>query len=186
MPILSDRALAPLRELSVTEIRTWLAEHQPSTLEKRRGWYENVAVRALQRVYSGSDPDDRLRWAWLVVAAAEESVAQGADGPVRTTIRITTLAAYLAERGASFLDSNELVARCLSLIEVPFDRAAEQARALRQSPDEGFIRSALDELRRLRDAKNLLNAAVLHADRVTDPRLLNDLRRWQSIHDLLP
>ena len=185
MSAIDDHALVALRDLNMPSIRTWLVQHQPSMLEVRRGWYENLVARAIQHVYHGI-PDERLQWARLVVAVAEESAVQGVRRPADVAIRITNLAAHLAERGPSFLDPNELVARCMSLINVPFERAAEEVREWRLLTVEEAKRRSIDELSRLRDAKNLLKAAALHADRITDPQLLNDLRRWQSIRDLLP
>lgn len=178
MQHLDEQTLDDLRTLDTPGIRQWLARCQPSISEGRGWWYENIAARALQRVYFGHDPAERLQWARLVVAAAEESVAQGVREPRDGAIRITTLAAYLAERGLSILDPNQLVSRCLSLIEVPFDRAAEQAR--------GWASLPIAEIRALRGAKNLLNAAAGLADHVTDDILLTELRRWQRIRGQLP
>jgi hypothetical protein len=178
MQHLDEQTLAGLRTQDTPEIRQWLIQHQPSISDGRGWWYENLAARALQRVYFGDHPAEVLQWARFVVAAAEESVAQGLRLPRDGAIRVTTLAAHLANRGLSILDPNELVARCLSLIEVPFDRAADKTRTWPSLP--------IEEIRALRGAKNLLNAAVLLADQVTDDALRAKLQRWQGIRGQLP
>jgi hypothetical protein len=178
MAATDGRALADLGAREPGEIRRWLRENQPDRDSERAFWWESLATRALHGVYQATGDDSRLRYARVVKAATEEAVDLAVLSEVDGAIRVAYLTARLGELGAGLFDVDEVVARCLALIELPPDEAADRAADWRSLPHAGILA--------LRRAKNLVSASVPLADRVTDAALRAELTRWGALRDRLP
>src|SRR6266700_3275153 len=175
MQLLDDQTLRGLRSQDPADIRRWLRLNQPASGDGRGFWWENVAARCLQYVYHSQDEFDRRGWALLVAAATDEAIDQTVLKPSDGAIRIANLAAFLSEHGSDVFDPNQVIARCLALIEIPFDQAAREA---------GMWRSlSRDEMAALRNAKNLISAGALLMSRATDAATLGELGRWNDLRD---
>lgn len=137
-----------------------------------------MATRGLEGVYQCRNDSDRRLWASLVAATTEEAVEQGVLATREGAIRIANLASFLSENGVDLFDPNQIVARCLDLIGIPFDVATKGAGVWRSLPPV--------EIAVLRDAKNLVVSCARLMDRVTDTSILADLRRWYELRERLP
>jgi hypothetical protein len=171
-----DEALENVRAEDSAGIRTWLRRNQPASGGWH--WWERVAILGLHRVYESLAEVDRREWALLVATTTEEAVDQGVVTPYDGAIRTANLAAYLVGCGTELFDSDQIVSRCLSLVEIPFEDAVQQVGDWRLLP--------IARIRVLRHAKNLLGPCRLLVDRVTDPSILGELRRWLELREQLP
>lgn len=175
-----DEALKDFGGLDTAEIRVRLRRDQPEPGAGRCFWWENTITRALNGMYRSETAAARRGFARLACAATEEAVDQAALGKREGAMRIASLAAFYLGAGGEkeLFDVDSVVARCLDLIEVPFEVAVEQVRDWRALP--------IEQIRTLRDAKNLIAPCALIADRVTDRALLDRLSAWLHLRGDLP
>lgn len=123
----------------------------------------------------------RRAFARLASAATDEAIDQAVMCKHEGVVRLTNLAASYFSAGGrddALFDVNSIVDRCLDLIGVQVDAAAEQVRDWRSL--------SIEQIRALRNAKNLVAPCALIADRVTDRQLSDRLSSWLHLKDDLP
>lgn len=138
-------------------------------------------TQALHGMYQADSDAARREFARLAHTTTDGAVRQAAMSEREGAIRIANLAVFYLSADnvddAPF-EVDSIVAECLDLIEISLDVATEQAKGWKALP--------LEQIRRLRTAKNLLNPCQRLGDRVTDPALKSRLSGWLRILDSLP
>lgn len=176
--------LSRLAGSSDRDIERWLADNRPAA-DDQRHWWEEQATRAFQHIYA--TPLDRPSEEWigfarLVARLSEGAVEVGALPPVDAAVRLLYLRANCGERtgyDAEVIgEPDSLVRHALGLIAVSLD----EAKAVRAE----WTKLPVEEIAKLRTAKNIVSAA-LHLERlVQDSTLRKKLAQWAEIKDQLP
>jgi hypothetical protein len=175
---------AELERLSYSDredIRAWLRQQQPGIDQGRSHWWERFIAQALQAMYLSESEAKRQRYARLAFVATEESVGQGATSPEAGAIRVANIAGFYFARGGenqALFDADRLVAQCLSLIGMSIGDARTLSNDWQSLP--------VADIRRLREAKNLVAACEPLAIRLGDRTLSQRLAEWLELRNDLP
>ncbi|WP_143060886.1 hypothetical protein [Saccharopolyspora shandongensis] len=152
---------------------------------KTTNWWLGLVQDATGRATFSETPDnERILWARAATASVECAEADGAITREESATRLANLSTVLLSNGidpASVdenLEPNGLIHRCLDLIDLTYEQAAELAHNWQQR--------SIDTIRSLRRVKNLIRPLTTLVAHVRDDNLTNQATRWIELLPQLP
>jgi hypothetical protein len=167
--------------MSEPEQRATLLAHAPTAPDDAALWWESLFFAAQWLTSQTQGEPEKSGLARLAVIAIPYRYQRVPRAAIHSAISVVNLVlTYYTTGGESStaFDIDAVVSDCLDLIEVPASVAATTAWDWRSL----FI----EEIRKLRNAKNLLRPCLVLADRVTDAVVLSRLAEWRPVFELLP
>ena len=171
-PATGGQRIDHLLRATASQRQAWLSRHRCQGVDAPN-WWLSLFLQIEATVNDRSD--QRAEAARLYMWAVRQAHETGAFSDAETAIRVASFSMARHVRGhsddlAGILPAPEVIVRaCLDSLPITLDQA--------QTP----CRPSLDNLgamRASRQAKNLINVAAPHLDRLHDPHLAAELNAW--------
>ncbi|WP_309110747.1 hypothetical protein [Saccharothrix sp.] len=149
--------------------------------DDRTNWWLGLVQSFNTRIYDTKrDPVERAVWADISAGVLGIALDTGGLDEREVTLRLLTLCHHAAALGdpPARLDPDTLARRGLALIPLPREEAVRRAANWRDRP--------IEEIRNLRNAKNVTGALDRIAHHIRDPDLQHEVRAWAAVRDQLP
>jgi hypothetical protein len=172
--------LTHLLRLGDIERAGWLDRRQPAPVGRANWWLFLLLVIDQQ---IRDHPDRAAEWAalkvWLLRRAEATDVFAAADSAEMMAYFLLAVRREHPDLLDRLPSADDVIRACLQAI--PF--AVEEVPLL--DDDRDLHRLDLTQMRRSRQAKNLVNAAQWHREYVRDEHLADQLRRWIAVRPRL-
>lgn len=149
--------------------------------DDRTNWWLGLVQSFDTRIHdTGRDPVERAVWADISAGVLGIALDVGGLDEREVTGRLISLCRTVADFAdpPTRLDPDAVARRGLALIPLPRDEAVRRAANWRDRPTE--------EIRALRQAKNLAGGLAGIVEHVRDAELQREIRAWVAVRDRLP
>ena len=156
----------------------WLDRHADQAVDVHWWLQMYVHIDASIRAHD----DDRAEWSQRRLWLLREAAARGIHDPGAVAVNVSNFMVMIRQTGdpvAGLPSADEVVAECLAVIgedpaAIPLLDANRNSAAL-----------SLEQMRRSRAARNLVNAARWHEAHLTDDAVIDALNKWTGVLDRL-